>query len=162
MISPMEERTYLDFYKNTMLCGSNNLQRFVCKTLEAEHRITYDEQVNISDSSKTLFCESKKDFKNIISKTATNKDFIGFYEELEFKKLYKYSVPFFFETNDQEDDIVKILEEHNVLFFDVDNYQPDYVIDRSLKEAMPVAWLNDDDIFFEIYASENVFTAANI
>ena len=96
MRSPMDEQTFLEFYKNTMLCGSNNLQLFVCKQLEAEHRITFEEQVNIEDKTDTLFCDSKRDYKGIISKTTTSKSFIDFYEELEFKKLYKYSVPFFF------------------------------------------------------------------
>jgi hypothetical protein len=29
--TPMDEATFLEFYKNTMLCGSNNFQHFVCK-----------------------------------------------------------------------------------------------------------------------------------
>ena len=31
MRTPMDEETFLEFYKNTMLCGSKNLQNFVCK-----------------------------------------------------------------------------------------------------------------------------------
>ena len=92
----MDEKTFLNFYKNTMLCCSNNLQRFVCSLLEKEHKITFDDQMTIEDTPNTMLFESKKDFKAIITKTAKNKDFMGFYEEFEFKKLYKYSVPFFF------------------------------------------------------------------
>lgn len=101
MRTPMDEMTFLEFYKNTILCGSNNFQHFICKQLEAENRITFEEQRKISDKDDTLFFESKRDFKGIISKTATMKSFISFYEALEYKKLYKYSVPFFYETGEK-------------------------------------------------------------
>ena len=98
MRTPMDEATFLEFYKNTILCGSNNFQHFICKQLEAEKRITFEEQRKISDKDDTLFFESKRDFKGIILKTTTMRSFISFYEALEYKKLYKYSVPFFYET----------------------------------------------------------------
>lgn len=91
----MDEKTFLDFYKNTLSLCSNNLQRYICKKLEAEHRITFEEQIDINDNSDTVYIPDKKDFKEIITRTATDKKFIGFYEDLEFRKLYKYSVPFF-------------------------------------------------------------------
>jgi len=49
MRTPMDEMTFLEFYKNTILCGSNNFQHFICKQLEAENRITFEEQRKISD-----------------------------------------------------------------------------------------------------------------
>ena len=155
MRSPMDEQTFLEFYKNTMLCGSNNLQLFVCKQLEAEHRITFEEQVNIEDKTDTLFCDSKRDYKGIISKTTTSKSFIDFYEELEFKKLYKYSVPFFFklpEGKNMED----TLTENKISFFDNKNYQTDYVIDKSLKEAKPMA-LKENGKFFIKFVLQKAF-----
>lgn len=146
MRSPMDEQTFLEFYKNTMLCGSNNFQLFVCKKLEAEHRITFEEQVKIDDKIDTMFFESKRDYKGIISKTTTANSFIDFYEELEFKKLYKYSVPFFFELENGKT-IDDILSEKGITFFDKENFETDFVIDKSLKEAKPMA-LKDGDNFF--------------
>ena len=145
MRSPMDKKTFLDFYKNTMLSCSNTLQRFLCKKLEAEHRITFEEQVNIEDTSDTLFIESKKDFKSIIAKTTTNTAFINFYEEFEFKKLYKYSVPFFYKEKDDKS-IRIILEEKEIKFFN-EEYETDYIIDSSLKEAEPIAYVVDNKIF---------------
>ena len=95
MRTPMDEVTFLEFYKNTLLGGSNNFQQFICKRLESENRITFEEQRKISNKDDTLFFESKRDCKGIISKTTTTKSFINFYEILEYTKLYKYSVPFF-------------------------------------------------------------------
>ena len=69
MSTSMDETTFLEFYKNTILGGSNNFQHFICKKLEAENRITFEEQRKISDKDDTLFFESKRDFKGIIKCT---------------------------------------------------------------------------------------------
>lgn len=148
MRTPMDEQTFLEFYKNTILCGSNNLQVFICKKLEAEHRITYDEQLKLEDNANTMYCESKRDFKGIIARTATSKLFMNFYEELEFKRLYKYSVPFFYELTDEKP-INEVLKENNIVFFNKENYQPDYVIDRTLKEAKPIVMQEDGKFYIK-------------
>lgn len=145
MRTPMDEMTFLEFYKNTILCGSNNFQHFICKQLEAENRITFEEQRKISDKDDTLFFESKRDFKGIISKTATMKSFISFYEALEYKKLYKYSVPFFYETGEKTID--DMLKEMQIAIFDNEIYQPEYVIDRNLNESAPIVYV-EDGIYF--------------
>ena len=147
MRSPMDEKTFLDFYKNTLLSYSNSLQRFVCKLLEADHRITFEKQIKLEDTSDTEFIDSKKDFKGIIVKTATNVSFINFYEKFEFKKLYKYSVPFFYEEK-EEREIQSLLENKGIKLFD-EKYKPEYVIDRLLKEAKPIAYVEDDKIFIK-------------
>lgn len=144
---PMDKNTFLNFYKNTMFSYSNNLQRYVCRWLEKEHRITFDSQMNIEDFSNTLFFESKKDFKGIINKTTTNLEFINFYEQFEFKKLYKYSVPFFFEMNSDKT-VKEILIETGITLFDA-NYETDYIIDSSLKDARPLVWIEDEKIFLK-------------
>ena len=42
MRSPMDENTFMNFYKNTVLGYSNNLQRHICRSLEEQHRITFE------------------------------------------------------------------------------------------------------------------------
>ena len=147
MRTPMDENTFLTFYKNTILCGSNNFQHFICKQLENEKRITFEEQCKISDKEDILFFESKRDFKGIISKTTTTKSFINFYEIFEFKKLYKYSVPFFYELSELP--IEKILEKMQISIFNTEAYQMEYVIDRSLNEAVPIAYIEDGKYFIK-------------
>ena len=146
MRTPMDETTFLEFYKNTMLCGSKNLQSFVCKQLEAEHRITFDEQMKLDDTSSTIYFESKRDLKGIITRTTSSKDFMNFYEEFEFKKLYKYSVPFFFEI-EGEKTIEKVLKEKKIIFFEKETYKPPYIIAGALKEASPLVYKEDGKIF---------------
>lgn len=160
MSSPMDERTFLDFYKNTMLCASKNLQAFVCKRLEAEHRITYEQQAKIDDTQDTMFFESKRDYKGIIITTTTSRSFIDFYEEFEFKKLYKYSVPFFFELENGKN-IDDILSNTGILFFDKNNYKTDFVIDTSLKEAKPMV-LKDGDNYFIKFVLQRTYLQPEI
>lgn len=147
MRTPMDEATFLEFYKNTILGGSNNFQHFICKQLEAENRITFEEQCKISDKDDTLFFESKKDFKGIISKTTTTKSFINFYETLEYTKLYKYSVPFFYEMGEKSID--EVIKEKKIAIFDNKSYNPEYVIDRALNESAPVAYVEDGVYFIK-------------
>ena len=157
MRSPMDEKTFLDFYKNTMLSYSNNLQRYVCKWLEKDHRITFDSQLSMEDSSDTLFFESKKDFKGIINRTTTNLAFVNFYELFEFKKLYKYSVPFFFEMNEDKT-VQEILTQKEIVIFDSD-YTADYIIDSTLKEAKPLAYIEGDKVFLKFTLQKVYFDA---
>lgn len=155
----MDEKTFLDFYKNTLSLCSNNLQRYICKKLEAEHRITFEEQIDINDNSDTVYIPDKKDFKEIITRTATDKKFIGFYEDLEFRKLYKYSVPFFYEIDEQKD-IGSALKEKNISFFNKNTYSPEYIIDRTLKEATPIALeesLEKSNIYFLKFVLQKMY-----
>lgn len=148
MQSAMDERTFLKFYENSLLCCSKNLQRFVCKKLEDEHRITYDEQISIHDDPDVLYIESKRDYKEIITRTAANKSFINFYEAFEFEKLYKYSVPIFFEL-DSNKSIDALLEEKNVTLFTDKQYKSRFVIDSSLESAMPLVMVNGSKVFIK-------------
>lgn len=141
----MDEATFLNFYKNTLLCGSNNYLHFVCKKLEADNRITFEEQRKINDSEETLFFESKRDFKTIISKTTMVSSFVDFFEGIEYKKLYKYSVPFYYELEDKT--IESILSEKKINIFNSNTYKTDFVIDRVLNEAVPTVFVDDGKFF---------------
>ena len=151
----MDENTFLSFYSNTILSCSNNVQRYICKVLEQEHRITYVEQVTNRDDAKALFCESRTDYKGIILKTTMDRNFIRFYEEFEFKKLYKYSVPFFFET-DCATSLEDMIRNKGIAVFNDEEYKQEYVIDSTLKGAIPVAWIKGDKIFLK-FVLQKVF-----
>ena len=141
----MEEKTFLDFYKNTILSSSKNFQHFICKKLEEENKITFDGQKNTETDSDVLYFDSKKDIRGIISKTTTTKSFIEFYEKLEFKKLYKYSVPFYYE--DTGKNIDSAIEDSGIKVFSSETYKQEYVIDRMLNESSPIAYKDNDKYF---------------
>jgi len=97
MALKMDENTFLDFYKNTVLGLSNKQQKQICNMLEKKGKITFKSQRSFEDPEDILYIGSRSNIKQIIETTTTNKSFMNFYEEWEYIKLYKYSVPFFFE-----------------------------------------------------------------
>ena len=148
MRSPMDEKTFMNFYKNTVLGYSNNLQRHICRSLEEEHRITFEEQRSLLDPDKILYFESKKDLRGILSQTTVNKDFIGFYEHWEFVKLYKYSVPLFYQF-DTDKNLTDILKEKEISEFSEASFQPEFVLNTSLSDAKPIYLAEQDRIFIK-------------
>lgn len=156
MRSSMDEKTFMNFYKNTVLGYSNNLQRNICKTLEEQHRITFEEQFNILDSENILYFKSKKDLRNILSQTTMNKEFIGFYEHCEFVKLYKYSVPLFYET-EKGKNLSDILKEKGVSEFKEKSFRPEYVLNTTLSDAKPIYLKEQNNIFIKFILQKFYF-----
>lgn len=146
MRSPMDQKTFLEFYKNTILGSSNSILNYICALLEKENKITFEAQCKLGDSNDTIYYSSKRDFKKIITETTTNIKFVGFYEYWEYIKLYKYSVPLFYEESENES-IENCLLESGIKEFDLNNYDPELVLNTSLKEATPMYWKQNGDIF---------------
>ena len=157
MQSQMDQKEFLGFYKNTVLGYSNSLQKHICRLLEEERVITFDDQRSISDRSETLYFESKKDYKNIISLTSTDKKFSWFYEYCEFRKLYKYSVPLFFElSKDVEKE--QLFQERELRIFDKENFVPDYMLGTRLGDTDPVYMIEGDKAFVKFVLQKSYVT----
>lgn len=148
MALAMDEKTFLSFYKSTMLGYSINQQKYICNLLEEKHLITFEEQANIFDSKEVIYFDSKGDIRSIISQTTMNKDFINFYEWWEYTKLYKYSVPFFYYVESQ--DIIKELEKSGIEKFEWDTpLQQKYVLNTSFRDITPTYYADENKIFIK-------------
>lgn len=148
MRSAMDENTFLNFYKNTVLGYSNTLQRYICRLLEEQEKITFEEQRQLFDSEEVLYVESKKDFKNIITRTTMDINFVNFYENWEFTKLYKYSVPLFYKL-DEKMDLINVLIEKNILRFEEKSFKPEFVLNTILKDATPIYLVKEEKIYIK-------------
>lgn len=148
MRSPMDQETFLDFYKNTVLGNSKGVLNNIVSLLETKNKITFEAQRSIGDSENVKYFESKRELKKIISETTTDVSFSGFYEYWEFIKLYKYSVPLFFNV-DCIDTIETTLLELGAEEFDSDGYMPELILNSSLKEVTPLYWKVDKDLFIK-------------
>lgn len=141
----MDEKTFLSFYRNTILGYSINQQKYICNLLEEKHLITFEEQGNIFDSDEILFFKSKNDIKGIIGQTTMNKFFIKFYEWWEYTKLYKYSVPFFYEM---KQNIVEILKKHSLKEFTWSTeHNQEFVLNSTIKDTVPAYYVENGKIF---------------
>ena len=148
MRSPMDERTFLNFYKNTVLGNSNGVLNNICSLLIKENLITFEAQRSIGDSEELKYFESKRDLKKVISETTTDIKFSYFYEYWEFIKLYKYSLPLFYRS-DSKETIEKMLIQIGAKEFNPDKFIPEFILSTSLKEATPLYWKNDGDLFIK-------------
>lgn len=68
-------------------------------------------------------------------------------KSLNLKNYISIQFLFFYKEKDEKN-IQTILEEKEVTFFNTD-YKSDYVIDRSLKEAKPIVYVEDNRIFIK-------------
>ena len=140
----MDETTFLKFYQNSVLGYSKKAKRKICSNLEQEGKITFNSQMNLltEENSPTYFL--KENIDTIISKVTMTAGFMGFFEEWEYIKLYKYSVPVFFET---EKDIEDVLTSAGIKKFDKSNFSTDYILKTSLLDADPM-WYEMMEIFY--------------
>lgn len=156
MRSPMEEQAFLNFYKTTVLGYSKSIQKYYCDLLEQADKITFDTQIKLLSSSAKVFTD-KKDFKTIISNTAMDKSFSGFYETREFDKLYKYSIPFFIENADIGK-ISSALQQAGANEFREDDFYPELVLNTSLKEATPSYRKLEDEVLIKFVLQKSYVT----
>lgn len=89
MALPMDQTTFLAFYRDTMQSYSKSFKRYTVKLLKDKGLITFDEQV---DFGSAQYVEKG----TTISSTTMNPRFSGFYELLEFTKLYRSYISILF------------------------------------------------------------------
>lgn len=147
MRSPMDQNTYLEFYKNTVLGYSKGTQYEIVKQLEKKKFITFSAQMSIEDNERTQYFENKNDFRNIITSVSARSCNAGFFELYEFTKLYKYSVPLFFSL--QGNEIRKLLQEAKIHEFIEDSFKPSFVLNSSIVDVEPLFWEKDGAFFIK-------------
>ena len=131
----MDEKTFLNFYRESVCGYSKKAQRKICKKLLDEGKITFESQMRIQlDDNAPIFFE-KNDPEAILSTTTMSHGFMGFFECWEYIKLYKYSVPVFYHS---ERKIKDILETSKINKFDEDEFLTDYILRTTIQDAEPM------------------------
>ena len=154
----MDEETFMKFYKNTVLGYSNTLQRHICRLLEKEHLITFEQQRHILDTDEVLYFERRQDINNIIYRTTMEPRFINFYENWEFIKLYKYSVPLFYELPENLS-LEEILQQKGfVCFNNKERFEPEYILNTDLKDVRPTYLIQGKRVFLKFVLQKSYVT----
>ncbi len=142
----MEQNTYIEFYSNTIEDYSNQMKRQISIMLEKERKIRYEKQQSFLDDKHCMYFD-KKDYANIIKKTVSDINFINFYDKFDFLKMYKHSVPFFYEGF--SDEIIEgLLNTQNKLKQYSEEIPTEYTIASGIEEVIPVFYKLDDESFF--------------
>ena len=155
----MGAQDFLEFYKETFLGYSKIFQRYVVKKLEEKHYITYNSQIELSDNENTIQVEKGQDSK-AIAQTATEKRFSGFYESLEFTKLYKYSIPLFYENN-ESGTILECLKKSSVQEFDEASFSPSYMIATTIDDAKPLYINENRDVYVKFVLQKSYYDSSD-
>lgn len=150
----MDETTFLKFYEKSVLGYSKKAKRKICSNLEHEGKITFNSQMSLLAEENTPIYFPKEDIDTIISTVTMTASFMGFFEEWEFIKLYKYSVPVFFET---EKEIKDVLTGAGIKKFDKSSFSTDYILKTSLLDADPMWYENDGKYFVKFVLQKSWF-----
>lgn len=143
----MDENTYLQFYVNTVDEFCAQMKRQVSSLLEEEHLITFNEQRSMEDADECIYFD-KKDYEKILNVTARNVSFLKFYDKFDFVKMYKYSVPFFYE-GEVENQINELAKNAEALKgYGVYDSEESYSIASSFKDVVPIFYKLDEEHFF--------------
>ena len=153
MALPMDQTTFLAFYRDTMQSYSKSFKRYTVKLLKDKGLITFDEQV---DFGSAQYVEKG----TTISSTTMNPRFSGFYELLEFTKLYKYSVPIFYESS-SEASLPDVLDSLGCYSFDPDDFTPTFTISTSITECLPLYWTDGSDIYIKFVLQKSYYNPSN-
>ena len=156
MRSPMDENTYLGFYTSTVLGCSKAVINNICLKLMAERMIVCDPQIAMEDLPDAVYFENKRDQKRIITETTSSIRFAGFYEEWEFSKLYKYSVPLFYELHPSKD-LKTLFVTKGVKQFEKGKYSPIMVLNTTLRESDPMFWEHEGKLYIKFVLQKSYY-----
>ncbi|MBP2058098.1 hypothetical protein J2Z60_001275 [Lactobacillus colini] len=137
MQNEIDEQTFIKFYLSTVLNYSVAMKTAICKKMEEEGKITFETQMTLGDNETfPMYFQDKKDVDEIIRQTTLNKNFSNFYENWEFIKLYKYSVPFFFDSKTKN--ALSVLNENKIKKFDEDTYRSNRILPTEIGSETPI------------------------
>lgn len=160
MALQMEKNKFLALYKDTLLGYSKTYQRYFLRQLKAEGHITDDDQCSMSDKPRLFVMEKHQDLDSVISLMAQSSNYSANFEYSEFLKLYKYSVPLFFETADGVS-VAQSIREANLSLFEYDSFNPDYTLAKSIDEHAPIYYVSDNDYFIKFVLQKTYVNSAD-
>jgi len=152
------QNTFLEVYKNTVLLYSQKTKKKLYKKLKEEGRITFDSQMSIQTfENDAIFCDDKS-VDAVLSKAVMTPKLTNFFEEWEYIKMYKYSVPVFFETRK---DIGKMLENVSIKKFNMSDFLLRFDLQTSLDQVNPLWYEKDGKYFIKFVLKKSFYDNEN-
>lgn len=149
--SLMDQQTYLNFYKETVSGYSKKAQKAVRNFLEERGAITFEKQQNLFQKQEAVFFSSKTNLDEIISRTTTDPLFMKYFEEWEFVRMYKYSVPIFWKCREENftDTFGRLSSEGTARQFEPEKFHPERLIRTQLRDTVPLVWPYEGKYFIK-------------
>lgn len=158
MALEMDEGTFLGFYRDTVMGYSAAFRRYALNLMEKMELANFSMQAKCSAQGENGYSDIPFVEKTTaIATTTMNLKFAPFYEYLEFIKLYKYSVPFFYELP-EETQLVDILSREGYKKFELKTYVPDFKLGVNIGEEFPVYFLDSNEVYIKFVLQKSYFT----
>lgn len=159
MGNAIDEASFLGFYRDSVLNYSVAMKTAIRQKLQDAGKITFDKQTSLTDTDQfPIFFPDKGNIDSIISRTTMNSEFSNFYENWEFIKLYKYSVPLFFQASNS---IGELLKESDVQEFKEKKYTSPRILPTELKDAIPIYKKIKNNFAIKFVLQKSYFDIAN-
>ncbi len=162
MIFPINKAEYKNLLSNTINLYSSSLKKAIVRRLKEEEKITLNKNKVKKGYKYPILCDSNDE---VIKTTIDDDNFFNFYENWDFEKFYKYSVPLTFEINwDSDitfDEYVSTLvsDKRVISFSENEKFDiPDKITD-DLKSCIPYYKKEGNYALFKFLIKENMLTA---
>lgn len=140
MIFNVNTNEYKDLICNSVFQYSSSVKKAIVRRLKEDGKVTFNKKRGKVGCKYPILCE---DNAGAIHTTASDNDFLGFYENWDFEKTYKYSVPLICELNLSEgitfDELVSSLVKDGklIVFSENDKFNIPNSISTDISECTP-------------------------
>lgn len=157
-MATLNKNMYMELIYNTVGAYTSSLKNEIAKELIAKEKVTlYDSHAN-NGFKYPILVENRLEAIDITSK---DEDFLWFYENWEFKKSYKYSVPLTFEFSDNDtfENIISLLtsNEKIILFDEQNDFNAPSEISCDINDCIPYFKKDGDYILFKFIMKEVIY-----
>lgn len=151
----IDEQTFLKFYRNSVMNYSVAMKMAIRRQLQDKGKITFDKQTSLTDTEDfPMYFPDKQDLDTIITRTTMNRKLSNFYENWEFVKLYKYSVPLFFSSSEP---VSNLLSKLKLEKFKEEEYASSRILPTELKLARPIYKEDKDKYIIKFVLQKSYF-----
>lgn len=153
---------YKGLLSNTVNLYSSSLKKAIVRRLKEDEKVTLNKNKVKRGYKYPILCDSNDE---VIKTTINDDDFFNFYENWDFEKFYKYSVPLSFEINWDSnitfDEYVSTLisDKRVIPFFEDEKFTIPDNIAYDLKSCIPYYKKDGNYALFKFLIKENMFTA---
>ena len=157
-MATLNKNMYMELIYNTVGAYTSSLKNEIAKELIAKEKVTlYDSHAN-NGFKYPILVENRLEAIDITSK---DEDFLWFYENWEFKKSYKYSVPLTFEFSDNNtfENIISLLTSNGkiILFDEQNDFNAPSEISCDINDCIPYFKKDGDYILFKFIMKEVIY-----
>ncbi len=160
MIFTINKAEYKNLLSNTINLYSSSLKNAIIRKLKEDEKVTLNKNKVKRGHKYPILCDTNDE---VIKTTIDDDDFFNFYENWDFEKFYKYSVPLAFEVNLDSgitfDEYVSTLISNKkvVPFSENERFNiPDKITD-DLKSCIPYYKKDGDYALFKFLIKESMF-----